>query len=76
MSRSRAAYGLAVLSLTVSLGFSDAATAETRQNKITYEQAWARCKALLDKTSPRTAENDNERYARGGACMKKFGYRL
>jgi hypothetical protein len=75
MSKSRVAGGVAVLSLAVLLALSQAVWAETKK-KVTYDQAWARCKSLLDKTSPRTEQNDNERYIRGGACMKKFGYRL
>ncbi len=47
------------------------------KKKLTYEQAWAHCKALLDKEkTPGTTTMANERMLRGGACMKHYGYRL
>ena len=60
----------------VVLGLSfDIADATTK--KLTYEQAWTRCKALLDKEkTPGTTTMANDRMVRGGACMKHYGYNL
>jgi hypothetical protein len=45
--------------------------------KLTYEQAWAHCKALMDKEkTPGTTTMGNERMVRGGACMQHYGYKL
>ena len=57
------------------LGFAGDASAATKK-KVTYEQAWKLCKAELDKEKiPTTTDaGTNERYLRGGACMKKYGY--
>jgi len=47
------------------------------KKKLTYEEAWQHCKALLDKEmSPGTTTSSNWRMSRGGACMKKYGYSL
>jgi hypothetical protein len=48
----------------------------SEQRKLRYDQAWAFCQNLLDRTTPKTGQNENERYVRGGACMTKLGYRL
>lgn len=44
--------------------------------KMSLAQAWKACKAQIDKDLPVTTDNQNERYLRGGACLKKFGYDL
>lgn len=55
------------------LGFAGDASAATKK-KVTYEQAWKLCKAELDKEKIPSTTTSNERYLRGGACMKKYGY--
>jgi hypothetical protein len=64
----------AMISLAVvSLGSASAAT----KKKLTYDEAWAYCKNKLDKEkTPGTTTMANERFLRGGACMKHFGYNL
>ncbi len=58
-------------------GFAVADQAAAATKKLTYEQAWAHCKALLDKEkTPGTTTMGNERMVRGGACMHKYGYKL
>jgi hypothetical protein len=42
--------------------------------KLTYEQAWAFCKAQLDKRF--SWDQHSQRYAAGGSCMLRFGYRI
>ena len=45
--------------------------------KLTYEEAYQKCKAILDKEgTPGTSTQANVRHTRGAACMKKYGYKL
>lgn len=45
--------------------------------KLTYDAAWAKCKAeIAANVSPNESRDSAARYAAGGACMKKYGYRL
>ena len=61
--------------VTMVLGLAD--TALAAKKKLTYEQAYAKCKAILDKEgTPGTTTQANVRHTRGGACMKKYGYTL
>ena len=54
---------------------ADDASAATK--KLTYEEAYAKCKSIMDKEgTPGTSTQSNVRYTRGAACMKKYGYRL
>jgi hypothetical protein len=69
---------ITLLASVVALGLSfDIACAAAKGKKLTYDQAWAHCKALLDKEkTPGTTTMGNERMVRGGACMKHYGYSL
>jgi hypothetical protein len=68
---------LLVSVIVLGLSFDVTAFAATKGKKLTYEQAWAHCKALLDKEkTPGTSTMSNERMVRGGACMKHYGYSL
>ncbi len=60
---------LLAVAFVVFFGFADNASAA---KKVTYEQAWKLCKAKLDKE--KIPASTNERYVRGGACMKEYGY--
>jgi hypothetical protein len=63
------------VALAAAFGFADNASAA--KEKITYEEAYQRCKAFLDKEgTPGTSTQANVRYTRGSACMKKYGYKL
>jgi hypothetical protein len=42
--------------------------------KLTYEQAWAKCKAQVDKTI--ASDQQTVRASAGGGCMRQYGYRL
>lgn len=66
------------LSATISLAVGSFGSASaTTKKKMTYEQAWTYCKAKLDKEKTYgTTLQGNERFLRGGACMKHFGYNL
>jgi len=62
--------------LVAAFGLTDTASAATKK-KLTYEQAYAKCKSIMDKEgTPGTSTQSNVRYTRGGACMKKYGYKL
>lgn len=55
----------------------NASNASAQEKKLTYEQAWAKCKAEVAKNvSPSEGRDTAGRYAAGGACMKKYGYKL
>ena len=44
---------------------------------VTYEQAWKLCRAFLDREGlTSAADQQRQRYQRGGACMAKYGYRF
>jgi hypothetical protein len=47
-----------------------------KKKKVTYEQAWKPCKEQLDMEKIPGTTTLNERYLRGGACMKKYGYKF
>jgi hypothetical protein len=49
--------------------------ASAQKKKLTYEQAFAKCKEDVNRTLP-TEYHTAGRYARGGACMKQFGFNL
>ena len=67
---------LLAAALVAAFGFTDNASAATKK-KLTYDEAYARCKSLLDKEGAwGTSTSANLRYTRGGACMKKYGHRL
>jgi len=42
---------------------------------MTYEQAWAQCKKFVDQ-GVASWDQTSQRYSRGAACMKKFGYNI
>jgi hypothetical protein len=46
------------------------------QKKVTYEQAWAKCKADVNANYPGESAATSGRYARGASCMQQYGYRL
>jgi hypothetical protein len=65
------------LILTISLAFIETGSASAATKKLTYEEAWAYCKNKLDKEKAYgTTLQANDRFIRGGACMKHFGYNL
>jgi hypothetical protein len=61
------------LSIAMPLGVADMAFAAKKPTRLTFEQAWARCKVQVDKL-PYDAQS--QRYSRGAACMHMFGYRI
>lgn len=61
--------GLSAVVLTAQLGAAPAAAA-----KVSYAEAWRLCKAELDNERVPPLSASNDRYLRGGACMKRYGY--
>ena len=67
---------LLAAAVSMAFGLADSAAAATKK-KLTYDEAYAKCKAIMDKEgTPGTLTQANVRYTRGAACMKKYGYRL
>ena len=63
------------LSLALPLGVADAAFAAKKKPaaKLTFDQAWAKCKTHVDKLA---RDQQSARYSRGAACMYTYGYRI
>ena len=65
------------LVFAMSLAISNAGIAATKGavgKKLTHEQAWVFCKTQLDKRYG--WDQHSQRYAAGGSCMLRFGYRI
>jgi len=69
----KALVALVAVGAAAALGVTGSASAGTKK-KVTYEQAWKLCKAELDKEKIPVTTTSNERFLRGGACMKRYGY--
>jgi len=68
--------GFLAIAIGVAIGSADYASAASTK-KLSYEEAWQHCKAVLDREKiPNTTAASNERFVRGGACMKHYGYNL
>ncbi len=55
------------------------ATASAQKKKISYEEAFKRCKAFMDKEKGSLGGGttaDANKSTRGAACMRRFGHRL
>jgi len=66
----------AIVSLSVGLllAAGDTASAQQKSQKLTYEQAYEKCRTEIGAGTDANA--GPSRYVRGGACMKKYGYKL
>ena len=65
-----------VIALSVAVPFAIADTAfaaKKKPEKLTYEQAWAKCQIQVDKLA---RDQQSQRYSRGAACMHMYGYRI
>ena len=63
------------IALPLAAGFAFAATSDAlAAKKMSYEQAFATCKAQIDKTIP--GDQQTTRASAGGSCMRQYGYRL
>jgi hypothetical protein len=63
--------------LAVVFAFAIPSNALAQSKKPTFEQAWAICKKELDAAGvPGANVSVAARHTAGGACMKRYGYRL
>ena len=62
---------LSVAGVLIIFGAPDASA----QKKMTYEDAYRKCKEQVDRTYP-TSYATTGRYLHGGACMKQYGFNL
>jgi uncharacterized membrane protein YqgA involved in biofilm formation len=73
MSTGKLSIAVLAAVFAASFGFADSASAA---KKLAYDQAWAVCKAKMDKAGVPGSLQANERYIRGSNCMKRYGYRI
>jgi hypothetical protein len=52
------------------------AFAARKHHKLTYEEAFARCKSELGLSVSAPAHSHTHSYTAGSACMHRYGYRL
>jgi hypothetical protein len=67
--------GMFMLSFVAALAVAGVPDASA-QKKLTYAQAFAKCKADVVASTPGEAAGSAARYARGTSCMHQHGYRL
>ena len=75
MSNKQKALTAVTIAMAAALGIVVNASAATKK-KLSYEQAWAHCKSLLDKERTPGDLSGHSRTFRGSACMHKYGYRI
>ena len=67
---------VAVLTIAMAAsGIVVSASAATKK-KLSYEEAWAHCKSLLDQEKTPGDLAGQWRTFRGRACMQKYGYKI
>jgi hypothetical protein len=74
MLKLRRRSGMYLLSFAAVLAVAGAPDASAQ--RLTYEQAFARCKADVVANTPGETVGSAARYTRGLGCMKKYGYQL
>ena len=70
-----ATHSLTALSIATLLALSAPALAKHKNTKLSYDDAWAVCKKFTTDGVV-SWDQTSQRYARGAACMKKFGYNI
>jgi hypothetical protein len=65
---------ISVSSIAIVLLLANPEFAVAKGKKLTLDQAWAVCKAELDRTIPKA--DHSARYSAGGACLLRHGYRI
>ena len=71
--------GVAVAALSLCALLATPTPTFAQKKKISYEEAFKRCKAFMDKEKGSLGAGttaDANKSTRGAACMKKFGHRL
>jgi hypothetical protein len=74
-NKQKALVTVLTIAMAAALGIVVNASAATKK-KLSYEQAWAHCKSLLDKERTPGDLSGHSRTFRGSACMHKYGYRI
>jgi hypothetical protein len=65
-----------IIAMAATSGFVINASGASKK-KLSYEQAWAHCKSLLDQErQPGDMSSGQHRTFRGRACMEKYGYKI
>jgi len=73
--RNRSIHLIVVLAAAAAIGFAGLASAKSKKTQLSYEDAWAVCKKFVDE-GVKSWDQHTQRYTRGAACMKKYGYRI
>jgi hypothetical protein len=73
MRTSNLVHAAVIATVAAALGAVQPAAAKTKP-KPTYEEAWKICQAEVDRSKILRADA-GQRYAAGGACMHRYGYR-
>lgn len=58
---------------TIMIASYGLAVAEQKERKVTREEAWSICAKEVASVPP---DQHSQRYVRGAACMKRFGYTI
>jgi hypothetical protein len=75
-SKQKALVAVLTIAMTAASGIVINASAASKK-KLSYEEAWAHCKSLLDQEKqPGDMSSGHHRYFRGTACMHKYGYKI
>ena len=64
-------FALSFAAVLVLAGVPDASA-----QKLTYEQAYARCQKDVRANTPGETAGSSARYTRGMSCMQQYGFRL
>jgi hypothetical protein len=72
-------FGAAVVGLSLCALLATPTPTFAQKKKISYEEAFRRCKAFMDKEKGSLGAgttSDANKSTRGASCMKRFGHRL
>jgi len=71
MPKSNIVFAFSAVALIASVGIASAQ--QQQKKKVTKEEAWSLCTA---EVSVIPSDQHSQRYARGAACMKKYGFKI
>ena len=72
MAKSTVALAVSVIVLLASV---DLAAAQQQKKKLSYDEAWKRCTAEINKANVPT-DQVGARQSAGASCMKKHGHKI
>ena len=77
MQKRRYVPGVTILSIIALVAVAGSNSATAKVKKLSYEDAFAKCKQEIGAGAPGSESlSTSQRYSSGGACMKRYGYRL